>query len=181
MSVAHSLTDAQIAGVFNRRLGRRHGVRLIGGASEPLYEPGSEGHCATIRYTRDYPASALHELAHWCIAGAARRQQIDYGYWYQPPPRTAQQQKAFSRAELPVQTLEARFARACGLRFRVSVDDVGGDNSQAQVFQAEVEANLCTQRPEDVYPRARELIAGFKQLREAIARPLAALKQKPGG
>lgn len=126
-----SLTDVQIAGCFNRGLGRLHGVRLIGGAAEPLYEPGSEGGIAIIRYTRDYPASALHELAHWCIAGARRRRLPDYGYWYRPPPRTDAEQSAFFRAELPVQALEARLAEAAGLSFRVSVDDLDRANALA--------------------------------------------------
>ena len=56
------LSDRQIAGCFNRGLGRLHGVRLIGGAAEPFYLPGKEDRQALIRYTRDYAASALHEL-----------------------------------------------------------------------------------------------------------------------
>ena len=119
-----ALTDVQIAECFNTGLGHRFGVRLLGGASEPVYEPGSDGEPAVIRYTRDYPASALHELAHWCIAGSRRRRLPDYGYWYRPPPRSDAEQAAFFRVELPVQALEARLARAAGLRFRVSVDDL---------------------------------------------------------
>ena len=119
-----ALTDAQIADCFNSGLGRRFGVRLLGGAVEPIYEPGSGDDAAVIRYTRDYPASALHELAHWCIAGSRRRALPDYGYWYRPPPRTDREQAAFFRVELPVQALEARLAVAAGLPFRVSVDDL---------------------------------------------------------
>ena len=78
--MSRGLTDTQIAGCFNRGLGRELKVRLIGGAEEPFYEPGSAGRYARIRYTRDYAASAQHELAHWCIAGTARRRMSDYGY-----------------------------------------------------------------------------------------------------
>ncbi len=124
MTAAAALSDRQIASCFNAGLGRRYRVRLVGGAEEPLYEPDGEGEGAIIRYTRDYPASALHELAHWCIAGARRRRLPDYGYWYRPPPRTAAEQAAFFAVELPVQALEARLAAAAGLRFRVSVDDL---------------------------------------------------------
>ncbi len=45
-------------------------TRLCGGAEEPLYRPaGAEGGHHSIIFTRDYLSSALHEIAHWCIAG----------------------------------------------------------------------------------------------------------------
>ena len=146
-----TLTDVQIADCFNRGLGSRHGVRLIGGAAEPLYQPASAGEVAIIRYTRDYAASALHELAHWCIAGARRRQLPDYGYWYRPPPRTDAEQAAFFRVELPVQALEARLAAAAGLPFRVSVDgldrrDSSANRAAAARFETEVLA-MAAQAP----------------------------------
>ncbi len=119
-----ALSDVQIAACFNSGLGQRFTVRLLGGAEEPVYEPGSDGAPAVIRYTRDYAPSALHELAHWCIAGARRRLLPDYGYWYRPPPRSNAEQRAFFRVELPVQALEARLALAAGVPFRVSVDDL---------------------------------------------------------
>jgi len=165
------LSDAQIAGCFNRGPGRWHGARLVGGAREPLYEPGSAGHPAIIRYTRDYAASALHELAHWCIAGADRRRQVDYGYWYEPPPRTACQQAAFMQVEVPVQALEARLCAACGVPFRVSMDDLEGSGSARQALAESVRAHL-RQIP-DVPDRARELIDVFQtfcsRLRGAVA------------
>jgi elongation factor P hydroxylase len=138
-----TLTAAQIADCFNAGLGRRYRVRLLGGAVEPVYEPGSGDEAAVIRYTRDYPASALHELAHWCIAGSRRRALPDYGYWYRPPPRTDAEQAAFFEVELPVQALEARLAMAAGLPFRVSVDDLdrndtAGRRAAVSRFEADV-------------------------------------------
>jgi elongation factor P hydroxylase len=175
MTVARGLTDDQIAGCFNRRLGRRHGVRLIGGAAEPLYEPGSEGGTAIIRYTRDYAASALHELAHWCIAGARRRQLPDYGYWYRPPPRTNAEQSAFYRAEMPVQALEARLAAAAGLPFRVSVDDLDREPSAASVaatrrFVEDVQALSDRMAYQAVSSRAAELEANLRRYRRQVHR-----------
>ena len=87
----------QIAGCFNARFGRCYQVRLIGGAQEPLYLPAAGVDRAIIRYTRDYARSALHELAHWCLAGVRRRGRVDYGYWYQPPPRSPDQQQRLRR------------------------------------------------------------------------------------
>jgi len=163
------LTDRQIAGCFNRSLGRRHRVRLIGGGVEPLYLPGEDGF-ATIRYTRDYPASALHELAHWCIAGRDRRRRVDYGYWYVPPPRTAASQAAFGRVEVPVQALESRLALACGLPFRVSIDDLDAPPDGAAVF---LEAfRLAALAPEERLPcRARALLAELSRFRRHLRTP----------
>ena len=67
--VGRPLTDLEIADCFNAGLGRRHRTRLLGGAPEPLFEPARAGGDAVIHYTRDYATSALHELAHWCLAG----------------------------------------------------------------------------------------------------------------
>lgn len=167
MTVA--LTDIQIAGCFNRGLGRRYRVRLIGGAAEPVYEPASGNEYATIRYTHDYPASALHELAHWCIAGRERRTRPDYGYWYRPPPRSAAEQQAFCRAELPVQALEAQLSKASGLRFRVSVDDVTGATDGALAFQREVEGYLREQQP--LSSRARCLLVDLQHLNSRVGGP----------
>jgi elongation factor P hydroxylase len=113
-----------IAGRFNRIFGRSHRVRLIGGAIEPEYLPPTPKYSGSIRYRSNFAASALHEIAHWCIAGPGRRRLVDYGYWYQPPPRDPGAQRAFARVEAKVQALEAIFSQAAGLAFRVSIDDV---------------------------------------------------------
>lgn len=160
------LTDRQIAGCFNRGLGRQHAVRLIGGAAEPLYVPGEAGCPAVIRYTRDYAASALHELAHWCIAGATRRCQTDYGYWYRPPPRSNAEQAAFFRVEVPVQALEARLTAACGLPFRVSMDDLSGADSAREELRMRVRRYL--QEVDGLPTRAVRLLADLGGLRSAL-------------
>jgi elongation factor P hydroxylase len=161
------LTDREIAGCFNRHLGRRHGVRLVGGAAEPLYLPGQEG-WSVIRYTRDYAASALHELAHWCIAGAERRRRVDYGYWYAAPPRTPADQMAFVAAELPVQALESVLASACGVEFRVSVDDPHVPVEHADVFARDVAEYAATRTHRTMSARAMRLVAVLKAFRKAL-------------
>lgn len=117
----------EIARRFNRAVGRRHGTVLLGGASEPLYLPAVGERPAEIHFTRDYAQSALHELAHWCVAGRERRALPDYGYWYQPPPRDAAARERFFAVETRVQGLELLLAQAAGVRFHVSVDDPGSD------------------------------------------------------
>ena len=58
-------------------------TRLQGGAEEPIYFPSGDARQHNeIHFTRDYCASAMHEIAHWCVAGAERRRLVDFGYWY---------------------------------------------------------------------------------------------------
>ena len=102
-------------------------TRLAGGAREPLYQPAEKaGDLHLLWYRDDYFASALHETAHWCIAGKARREQTDFGYWYAPDGRSHAQQQAFEAAESKPQALEWLFSRACGFSFRLSADNLNG-------------------------------------------------------
>ena len=64
---------ATIEEAFAQSLGAQHPVRLVGGFDEPLYLPATDSRAAEIRFRSDYPSSALHEVAHWCLAGARRR------------------------------------------------------------------------------------------------------------
>ena len=109
----------QLIQVFDDTVGRRHATRLQGGAAEPLYQPGD---CESVIFFReDYISSALHEVAHWCIAGADRRAQSDYGYWYRAN-RNEPEQRSFERAEARPQALEWIMSEAAGTSFRVSCD-----------------------------------------------------------
>ena len=49
---------------------------------------------------------------------------LDFGYWYAPEGRTAAQQHAFEAVECKPQAMEWLFARACGSRFKLSVDNL---------------------------------------------------------
>jgi elongation factor P hydroxylase len=116
--------------VFQRCFAVSQNTQLVGGAAEPLYLPADKpGTAHRLYYREDFAASALHEVAHWCIAGSARREQVDFGYWYAPEGRSASQQCAFEAVEVRPQALEWLFSVACGLRFRVSVDNFGADGS----------------------------------------------------
>lgn len=126
-------------------------TRLFGGAEEPLYQPAqAPGDYHALYYRGDYFASALHEVAHWCIAGTERRQQLDFGYWYAPDGRSGEEQQAFQSAERRPQALEWFFSQACGYRFRVSADNLGRSEDiipDTTVFQSCVlEQALCWQR-----------------------------------
>lgn len=103
-------------------------TELCGGADEPFYAPAQQpGELHRLWYREDFFASALHEVAHWCIAGAARRLLPDFGYWYAPEGRDPGQQSAFEAVEAAPQALEWCFAIACGYRFRVSTDNLAAE------------------------------------------------------
>lgn len=123
--------------LFNQCFAKTHNTRLLGGAEEPLYQPASEHQSFhEIRFTRDYFASALHEIAHWLIAGASRRLQVDYGYWYQPDGRSPLEQRAFEQVEVKPQALEWILATAAGFPFRVSQDNLlAGDKALGGIME----------------------------------------------
>ncbi|MCK9505033.1 MAG: elongation factor P hydroxylase [Porticoccaceae bacterium] len=104
----------------------------MGGVDEPLYQPATDQQGSHyIFYREDYFSSALHEVAHWCIAGDARRQLVDFGYWYNPDGRTLNQQRAFEQVEVKPQALEWLFSVAAGIKFRVSADNLGASEAGA--------------------------------------------------
>lgn len=137
-------TAARIVATFNRCFAVSHRTVMSAGGDEPLYRPGTGSQCAQIIFNRDYPASALHEAAHWCIASASRRAQLDYGYTYAPPPRTAAQQAQFLSLEANNQGLEALFTAAIGMPFRASLDDLAAPDCQRARFERSV--TDCAQR-----------------------------------
>lgn len=143
----HDIKD--LVRLFNDLFQVTENTILVPGGGEPLYQPASHtGNYHRVICRLDYYASALHEMAHWCIAGAGRRRQLDYGYWYQPDGRTAEQQNAFVRVEAKPQALEWIFSRACGFRFQVSLDNLNGEAIDSMPFKKAVvdEARILQQR-----------------------------------
>lgn len=117
--------------------GEQHTL-LVGGAEEPVYLPAQGQSPATITYTRDYFRSALHEIAHWCVAGSVRRQLPDFGYWYAADGRDARQQAEFQQVEIKPQALELLFCAASRHPFRVSLDNLHGETGEAGGFEEAV-------------------------------------------
>ena len=129
---------------------------LVGGGDEPVYVPGRELH--RIVYRHDYVQSAFHEVAHWCIAGPARRRLPDYGYWYAPDGRSVEQQALFERVEVAPQAMEWIFSEAWGSRFELSADNLGGGCGPSPAFAAAV-ANKRSRYLERGLPRRAALFA----------------------
>lgn len=138
---------ARLEQVFAACFSDTHNTVLRGGASEPLYLPARnvrQQH--QIFYRDDYFASALHEVAHWCVAGAERRLLPDYGYWYQPDGRSSRQQQEFEAVEALPQALEWHFSLACAHDFQVSADNLTGQATDTHGFLVQVVAQaqrLC--------------------------------------
>ena len=149
-AVAPPADDRAIRALFDGLFRVTERTVLCGGAAEPLYEPwpsqpddaADEAVLARIHYREDYVASALHEVAHWCIAGRARRGVVDYGYWYAPDGRDAGEQVAFMQVEARPQALEWLFSRACRLPFAISFDNLDAPPSdrEGETFAAAVVA-----------------------------------------
>ena len=114
-------------------------TELLGGAEEPLYQPRSDTrHMHQIWFRQDYIASALHEAAHWCVAGQQRRQLTDYGYWYAPDGRSNEQQKAFEHAEVKPQAMEWIFSFCAAVPFRVSADNLVSGAEPTELFKQRI-------------------------------------------
>ncbi|WP_426374092.1 elongation factor P hydroxylase [Marinobacter sp. VGCF2001] len=113
--------------LFNDLFRESHRTVLARGNTEPEYLPASEPEgFARVVFAHGFYASALHEIAHWCIAGEQRRTLYDYGYWYCPDGRTPKQQQAFEQVEVKPQAIECLFSLAAGFRFHISVDNLAG-------------------------------------------------------
>ncbi|MBF7686715.1 elongation factor P hydroxylase [Acinetobacter rathckeae] len=115
-----------------------HNVKLIKGNNEPEYFPASTNAPARIEFAHGFFNSALHEISHWCIAGAARRALPDLGYWYAPDGRSAEQQQQFEQVEVKPQAIEWLFATAFGRKFNVSLDNLTGESSDSTAFKDHV-------------------------------------------
>ena len=144
--------SVDLEALFKQCFYKDYKTLLIGGADEPLYSPAKYSPATLsdephrLYYRADYFASALHEIAHWCIAGAQRRQQEDWGYWYCPDGRSPAQQRAFEAVEVKPQAVEWMLSVAAAAPFRISSDNLlgmasnseqGGDFYQAVAAQVQ--------------------------------------------
>lgn len=164
-----------IIALFDGVFERTYDTRLIRGGDEPLYRPASDDTpYHQVIFARGFYASALHEISHWCIAGEARRQHEDYGYWYLPDGRNAEQQRAFEQAEIAPQALESLFTAACGREFHVSVDNLGGDADVDRHAFAEKVFTRAERYMQDGLPRR---VAAFRNALYRYYQASATLEQ----
>ncbi|AJR09512.1 elongation factor P hydroxylase [Photobacterium gaetbulicola] len=154
-----------IIAIFNRCFLDSYNTELILGGDEPIYLPADDAnpHHRVI-FARGYFASALHEIAHWCIAGPVRRRLEDYGYWYEPDGRTAEVQAEFEKVEVKPQALEWILATSCGFRFQVSCDNLSGDCEPDRVgFTNKVRAQVLQYLEQGIPDRAKQLSEALRE------------------
>jgi len=170
--IAQTLHASDLESVFKACFLRSFNTVLCGGANEPLYQPKQdENDVHRIFYRHDYFASALHEIAHWCIAGEARRQLLDFGYWYAEDGRSQQQQAEFEKVEIKPQAIEWAFSIACNKPFRVSIDNLLGDASNEEAFTRNVHQQLENYQQFGFPPRAQQFIAALERFYCASGKP----------
>ncbi|GAA5219110.1 elongation factor P hydroxylase [Corallincola platygyrae] len=155
--------------LFNQEFKQSLNTVLVAGDEEPLYQPADDNNPHhQIIFAHGYFASALHEIAHWCQAGEKRRQLVDYGYWYCPDGRDAQQQADFEKVEIKPQAIEWGLAVACGFAFNVSSDNLNGVMPDRLAFQHKVHDQAMVYLKNGFPPRAAQLM---RALQKAFAVP----------
>ena len=166
------MTKAELILCFNQGLGREFETLLIDQGDEPLYLP-KDACCPfhRIYFAHGFFASALHELAHWCLAGEHRRQLVDYGYWYEPDGRSEAKQAEFESVEVKPQAIEWAFHLALERYFDVSLDNTGDVATDSAGFKAKVAEQLAWYQQHGFPPRAARLLdelKGHRQVKQSI-------------
>ncbi|WP_028387963.1 elongation factor P hydroxylase [Legionella fairfieldensis] len=151
--------------LFNNCFALDYNTRLVKGGTEPLYLPANET-CAhhTLLFAHGFFSSALHECAHWLIAGKERRKLVDFGYWYLPDGRSTEQQALFQQVEIKPQAMEWILSKATGHRFRVSIDNLDGSETNTTEFKQAIHQQVityCTQGISQRATRFRQALCHF--------------------
>lgn len=125
--------------IFYACFGAEYNTRLVKGDNEPIYLPANnEKNYHSICFAHGFYSSALHECAHWLIAGEERRKLVDFGYWYAPDGRTAEQQLLFQQVEVKPQAIEWILSKAAKYKFHISVDNLNGETADTEAFKLAV-------------------------------------------
>ncbi|ARN76492.1 elongation factor P hydroxylase [Oceanicoccus sagamiensis] len=158
LPLEHSAAD--VITLFDGLFAEAENTRLVKGEQEPIYIPASaDCDYHQIVFAHGFFSSALHEIAHWCIAGKERRQQLDYGYWYAPDGRDQQQQYQFEQVEVKPQALEWILSKACQKSFRISADNLNGVDTDDEPFKSAVYQQAVRYCEQGLPLRAKLLVA----------------------
>ncbi len=97
------------------------------------------------------------------VAGKARREQVDFGYWYCPDGRDAMTQSQFEDVEVKPQAFEWLFCVAAGFPFNVSCDNLDGDVEPDRIaFQRRVHARVMTLLEQGIPERPARFIRALQ-------------------
>ena len=136
----------QLIDIFNKLFIPSHNTRLDYSDDEPIYLPADENdNHNRVLFAHGFYASALHEISHWCIAGEARRQLVDFGYWYEPDGRSAEKQREFEQVEIKPQAIEWILTKSCGRKFNISTDNLDGDPAAIAASREQFATNVVKQ------------------------------------
>ncbi len=160
--------------IFNRTFLAEYNTKLELGGDEPVYLPADEKiPYHRIIFARGFYASALHEIAHWCVAGPQRRLLEDFGYWYEPDGRTEAVQQAFENVEIRPQAYEWLLSVSAGFPFNVSCDNLNGDfEPNRLVFMDKVHKEVIDILDAGLPPRVAQLSEALRHFYQTP--PLAA-------
>ncbi|WP_367986927.1 elongation factor P hydroxylase [Vibrio sp. NTOU-M3] len=161
--MTHQYQD--LISIFNKTFFDEFNTRLELGGDEPIYLPADEKvPYHRIIFARGFYASALHEIAHWCVAGPQRRLLEDFGYWYEPDGRTAAVQAEFEKVEIRPQAYEWILATSAGFPFTVSCDNLHGDFEPDRLaFMAKVHQEVMDILQKGIPPRVKMLADALAQ------------------
>ncbi|QCU89816.1 elongation factor P hydroxylase [Thiomicrorhabdus sediminis] len=138
-----SHTPDQLVKLFNQTFIDSENTELVCCQDEPVYLPANDEYPHhRIIFAHGFFASALHEIAHWCVAGKQRRLLEDFGYWYEPDGRSAERQAEFEKVEVKPQALEWIFSVSAGYQFHFSADNLALDNQPSTSFKQAVLAQV---------------------------------------
>ncbi|WP_375750778.1 elongation factor P hydroxylase [Vibrio sp. HN007] len=145
--------------IFNQTFYDEFNTKLELGGDEPIYLPADEKvSFHRIIFARGFYASALHEIAHWCVAGPKRRLLEDFGYWYEPDGRTEQVQAEFEKVEIRPQAYEWILSMSASFPFNVSCDNLHGDFEPDRLaFMAKVHKEVSGILDSGMPPRVKAL------------------------
>ena len=159
--------------IFNACFAKKYNTRLVKGEDEPIYLPADENRpYHAIFFAHGFYSSALHECAHWLIAGEKRRQSIDFGYWYAPDGRNVAEQQLFQQVEVKPQALEWILSKAANYRFHLSIDNLMGEEINTEPFKKAVFQQVrhyCQQGLSQRMNQFRHALCQFYGTREKLS------------
>ncbi len=147
--------------LLNSNYLNHYNTKIVGGFNEPFYKTFEGKQPAQIQFSHDYIRSALHELAHWCVAGKERRKQDDFGYWYAADGRNQQQQNEFFKVEIKPQAIEWAFSIVLGIPFEASVDNLGTQVQGVDEFNNNLRNQLSEYVKNGFPKRTAEILSLF--------------------
>lgn len=129
----------QLIECFNTLFLKSLNTELVRGDGEPIYLPADSDYSHhRIIFAHGFFSSALHEIAHWCVAGPERRLLEDFGYWYKPDGRTPEEQAEFERVEVSPQAYEWILTVSAGRKFHFSADNLSQGLGASDSFKEAV-------------------------------------------